>query len=56
MGSLQYTYLSSQFTDATNALQDVNDNQRGIEGEIPAYDILDFSLSYVFKHWKLEPV
>ncbi|MBU2899715.1 TonB-dependent receptor domain-containing protein [Maribacter dokdonensis] len=54
LGSLQYTYLSSQFTDATNALQDVNDNQRGIEGEIPAYDILDFSLSYVFKNWKLE--
>ncbi|SDS88436.1 Fe(3+) dicitrate transport protein [Maribacter dokdonensis] len=54
LGSLQYTYLSSQFTDATNALQDVNDNQRGIEGEIPAYDILDFSLSYVYKNWKLE--
>ena len=54
LGSLQYTYLSSQFTDATNAPQDVNDNQRGIEGEIPAYDILDFSLSYSYKNWKLE--
>lgn len=54
LGSVQYTYLSDQFTDATNALQDVNDNQRGIEGEIPAYDILDFSLAYTFKHWKLE--
>lgn len=54
LGSLQYTYLSNQFTDATNALQDVNDNQRGIEGEIPAYDILDFSLSYSYKKWKLE--
>lgn len=54
LGSLQYTYLSNQFTDATNALQDVNDNQRGIEGEIPAYDILDFSLAYTFKKWKLE--
>ncbi|WP_437370823.1 TonB-dependent receptor domain-containing protein [Maribacter litoralis] len=54
LGSLQYTYLSSQFTDATNAPQDVNDNQRGIEGEIPAYDILDFSLSYTYKNWKLE--
>ena len=54
LGSVQYTYLSNQFTDATNALQDVNDNQRGIEGEIPAYDILDFSLSYSFKKWKLE--
>ncbi|MEP2057698.1 MAG: TonB-dependent receptor [Maribacter litoralis] len=54
LGSLQYTYLSSQFTDATNAPQDVNDNQRGIEGEIPAYDILDFSLSYTYRNWKLE--
>ncbi len=54
LGSLQYTYLSEQFTDATNAPQDVNDNQRGIEGEIPAYDILDFSLSYSYKKWKLE--
>lgn len=54
LGSLQYTYLSSQFTDATNAPQDINDNQRGIEGEIPAYDILDCSLSYTYKNWKLE--
>ncbi len=54
LGSFQYTYLSKQFTDATNAPQDVNDNQRGIEGEIPAYDILDFSLSYSYKKWKLE--
>lgn len=54
LGSLQYTYLANQFTDATNALQDENDNQRGIEGQIPAYDILDFSLAYTFKKWKLE--
>ncbi len=54
LGSLQYTYLSKQFTDATNAPQDVNDNQRGIEGSIPAYDILDLSLSYSYKKWKLE--
>ncbi|ASV29104.1 TonB-dependent receptor domain-containing protein [Maribacter cobaltidurans] len=54
LGSLQYTYLSKQFTDATNAPRDINDNQRGIEGEIPAYDILDFSLSYTYKKWKLE--
>ncbi|MDP5231844.1 MAG: TonB-dependent receptor [Cellulophaga sp.] len=54
LGSLQYTYLSTQFTDATNAPQDVNDNQRGIEGEIPAYDIMDLSLAYSYKKWKLE--
>lgn len=54
LGAVQYTYLSEQFTDATNAPQDINDNQRGIEGTIPAYDILDFSLSYTYKKWKLE--
>ncbi|MEM7380312.1 MAG: TonB-dependent receptor, partial [Bacteroidota bacterium] len=54
LGSLQYTYLSEQFTDATNAPQDVNDNQRGIEGTIPGYDIMDLSLSYTYKKLKLE--
>ena len=54
LGSLQFTYLSEQFTDATNAPQDINDNQRGIEGTIPAYDILDLSLSYTFKKFRLE--
>ncbi|MFS4416756.1 TonB-dependent receptor domain-containing protein [Maribacter sp. 2307ULW6-5] len=54
LGSLQYTYLSTQFTDATNAPQDVRDNQRGIEGAIPAYDILDLSFSYTYEKWKLE--
>ncbi len=54
LGSLQYTYFGQQFTDATNAPQDVNDNQRGIEGAIPAYDILDLALSYTYKKWKLE--
>lgn len=54
LGSLQYTYLSEQFTDATNAPRDINDNQRGIEGTIPAYDIMDLSLSYSYRRWKLE--
>ncbi|MEJ1223469.1 TonB-dependent receptor [Sediminicola sp. 1XM1-17] len=54
LGSFQYTYLSKQFTDATNAPQDVNDNQRGIEGAIPAYDIFDASLSYTLKKLRLE--
>jgi Fe(3+) dicitrate transport protein len=52
--SLQYTYLSEQFTDATNAPRDINDNQRGIEGAIPSYGILDFSASYTYKKWRLE--
>ena len=54
LGSFQYTYLSDQYTDATNADQDRNDNQRGIKGVVPAYRILDLSLSYSYKHWRLE--
>lgn len=54
LGSLQYTYLSKQFTDATNAPQDRNDTQRGIEGAIPAYGVMDLSLSYRYKRFKLE--
>jgi len=52
--SIQYTYLTEQFTDASNAPQDVNDNQRGIEGTIPSYGILDISAAYTYKRWKLE--
>ena len=53
-GSVQYTYLTEQFTDATNALQDINDNQRGIEGTIPSYGVLDVSAAYTWKQFKLE--
>lgn len=52
--SLQYTYLSEQFTDATNAPRDITDNQRGIEGAIPSYGVLDVSASYNYKKWRLE--
>lgn len=54
LGSLQYTYLSNQFSDATNAPQNINDSQRGIEGAIPAYGILDLSLSYSYRRYKIE--
>lgn len=54
LGSFQYTYLSEQFTDASNAPLDKNDNQSGIVGSIPAYGIADLSLSYKFKFLKLE--
>lgn len=53
-GSLMLTYLSDQFTDATNAPQDVLDNQRGIEGSIPAYKVMDFSAAYRLGRWRLE--
>ncbi len=55
LGSLQYTYISEQFTDGTNAGVILNDARNaGIIGPIPAYDILDLSLSYSYKNWKLE--
>lgn len=54
LGSLQYTYLSKQYTDATNSPQDKKDNQSGIRGAIPSYGILDLSLSYRYKRFTLE--
>lgn len=54
LGNLQYTYLSKQYTDASNAEQDLRDNQSGIRGAIPAYDIVDLSFSYKWKWLKLE--
>lgn len=49
--NLQFTYLSSQFTDASNA---VESDFSGVVGEIPAYKIVDLSLSYRYKKFKLE--
>lgn len=54
LASLQYTYLSDQYTDASNAPIDRTDNVRGIEGQIPAYHIMDLSLSYSFSRFKIE--
>lgn len=49
--SLQYAYLSSQFSDATNTEADLSS---GVEGELPAYGIMDLSLSYQYNKWKFE--
>ncbi|MBD3616617.1 MAG: TonB-dependent receptor [Gracilimonas sp.] len=54
IGSLQYTFVSNQYTDASNAEQNPNDNQSGIRGEIPAYEIVDLSLSWSYKKIKVE--
>ena len=55
LGSLQYTYLSEQFTDATNAEPLFGTEPgAGVVGTIPDYDIMDLSLSYTYKKWKLE--
>jgi Fe(3+) dicitrate transport protein len=53
MASVQYTYLSQQFTDVTNAPYDPN-NATTVEGAIPAYDVLDLSFSYVYKKIRVE--
>ena len=50
----QFTYISEQFTDATNAEQNVADNTRGIEGTIPAYYVMDLSLTQKIKKITVE--
>ncbi len=49
--SIQYSFLSEQFTDAENS---VDEDAGAIVGAIPAYNILDFSASYKYKFAKLE--
>ncbi|MDB4212980.1 TonB-dependent receptor [Flavobacteriaceae bacterium] len=49
--NIQYTYLSNQFTDSSNSIES---NLSGVIGQIPAYDILDFSSSYRLKNYKFE--
>jgi Fe(3+) dicitrate transport protein len=50
-GSFQYTFLSQQYSDATNSKES---NLSGVIGLIPNYQILDFSLSYKKKKYSLE--
>ena len=52
--SIQLSYVSSQFTEATNSITDDKDNSYGIFGEIPAYYVADISASYKWKMFKLE--
>jgi Fe(3+) dicitrate transport protein len=49
--NFQYSYISKQFTDATNAIQS---NLSGVIGEIPSYDILDIGCSYKMGAFLLE--
>ena len=49
--NIQFTYLSQQYTDASNA---VESNLSGVIGEIPGYNILDISLSYTKNKYRLE--
>jgi Fe(3+) dicitrate transport protein len=54
MSSLQFTYVSSQYTEANNSKTDVNDNTYGIFGEIPSHYVADISCSYKWREMKLE--
>ncbi|WP_436514791.1 TonB-dependent receptor domain-containing protein [Ekhidna sp. To15] len=55
LGSFQFTHLSEQFTDVENStVPDDSDNRNGLIGEIPAYSIMDFSLAYRYKKFKVE--
>ena len=49
--NIQLTYLSQQYTDASNAIES---NLSGVIGEIPEYSVLDMSLSYAKKTYKIE--
>jgi len=49
--TIQYSYLSEQFTDATNSIQS---NISGVIGQIPEYEIVDLSILYKFKKDKIE--
>ncbi len=49
--NLQLTYLSSQFTDATNA---IGSNLSGVIGEIPKYDIIDWGIKWRRKNYRIE--
>ena len=51
MINFQYTYLSDQFTDSSNA---VESNLSGVIGMIPAYDVFDLSISYGLNRFKIE--
>lgn len=54
LSHLQFTYVSSQFTDAKNLPTDNNDNIYGVFGEIPSYYVVDLSTAYKWKNFKVE--
>ena len=48
--TIQFTYVSDQFSDATNA----ETSSTGIYGIIPTYSVLDLSLRYTYKMLAIE--
>ena len=51
ISNIQFSYLSKQYTDASNAIES---NLSGVIGEISSYHIIDFSSSYSYKIFKFE--
>lgn len=49
--NFQYSYVSRQFTDSSNA---IDGNLSGVIGQIPEYGLADLSISYKIKNIKLE--
>ena len=49
--NVQYSFISKQFTDSSNAAEG---NISGIIGEIPQYQLLDASMSYLIRKFKFE--
>ena len=49
--SVQYTYISEQFTDASNS---IDSNLSGVIGILPSYDVLDLSFAYKYQKFKVE--
>ncbi|MFL1896938.1 TonB-dependent receptor domain-containing protein [Aquimarina sp. 2-A2] len=55
LGNIQFTHLSEQFTEVTNADRgEIGSKEEGTLGKIPAYSIVDLSFSYTYKQFKLE--
>lgn len=49
--ALQYSYISEQFSEATNA---IDPSPNGIIGLIPAYGVMDWSWTWSLKKFRLE--
>lgn len=49
--NFQYSYVSKQFTDSSNA---IDGNLSGVIGQIPEYGLADLSISYKIKNVKVE--
>ena len=49
--SIQYTYMSEQYTDASNS---IDSNLSGVIGLLPSYNVLDLSTSYKYQKFKIE--